>query len=143
MRRLAAAFGIAPSLAVERLLLVAALALLWLVARYDSVPAVARRVHWSAFAIQAAGVAALLLVPTRGVPALVPTGLAVGAAVLVGGRGLRSPVPGRTSGDTGSSTAGCRESTAARSRSMAISGTIPEPPAISSSGPPVAADHTK
>jgi hypothetical protein len=59
--QLVAAFGIAPSLAVERLLLVAALVSLWLVARYDSIPAVARRVLWSAFTIQAAGVAALLL----------------------------------------------------------------------------------
>jgi hypothetical protein len=59
--QLVAAFSIAPSLAVERLLLVAALVLLWLVARFDSIPAVARRVLWSAFTIQAAGVAALLL----------------------------------------------------------------------------------
>lgn len=43
------------------LLLVGALALIWLVARVDPVPAVARRVLWSAFAVQVAGAAAPLL----------------------------------------------------------------------------------
>jgi len=43
------------------ILLAAALALLWLIARVDSMPAAARRMLWSAFAVQAAGVAALLL----------------------------------------------------------------------------------
>lgn len=39
----------------------AALVLLWLVARADPAPAAARRVLWSAFAVQAAGAASLLL----------------------------------------------------------------------------------
>jgi len=44
-----------------RLLLVGTLALLWLVARFDPVPATTRRVLWLAFAVQLAGAAAVLL----------------------------------------------------------------------------------
>jgi ribosomal protein L34 len=59
--QLAAAFGMATLFAVESLLLVAALVLLWLVARVDPAPAAARRLLWSAFIVQAAGVAAPFL----------------------------------------------------------------------------------
>jgi hypothetical protein len=49
------------NVAAGALLLAAALVLLWLIARVDPMPAVARRVLWSAVAVQAAGVAAPLL----------------------------------------------------------------------------------
>jgi hypothetical protein len=38
---------------------------------------------------------------------------------------------------------GTVEQAAARARTMAISGTTPEPPATSSTGPPSAGSHTK
>ena len=59
--QLAAAFSnLTTNVAVGGLLLAAALVLLWLIARVDPAPAAARHVLWSAFAVQAAGVAALL-----------------------------------------------------------------------------------
>ncbi len=61
LSQLAAAFG-QTFTAFERagggLLLVGALVLIWRIARVDPVPAAARRVLWSAFAVQAAGAAA-------------------------------------------------------------------------------------
>jgi hypothetical protein len=57
--QLAAAFShLAANVVAGALLLAAALVLLWLIARVDPIPAAARRVLWSAFAVQAAGVAA-------------------------------------------------------------------------------------
>src|SRR5687768_8229425 len=61
LSQLAAAFGQTLA-AIERvgsgLLLAAALVLVWLIARIDPLPAAARRVFWSAFVVQAAGMAA-------------------------------------------------------------------------------------
>ncbi|HKP23689.1 MAG TPA: sugar-transfer associated ATP-grasp domain-containing protein [Dongiaceae bacterium] len=59
--QLAAPFGIATNLSIAGLLLVAAAIVLWLVVRHESMPSAARGVLWPAFAVQAAGVAALLL----------------------------------------------------------------------------------
>lgn len=59
--QLAAPFGMATSFAVASLLLAAALILLLSVARYDPMPTLARGALWAAFAVQAAGVAGLLL----------------------------------------------------------------------------------
>lgn len=62
--QLAAAFGetLAPMEGVgSGLLLVGALVLLWLVGRFDPMPAATRRVLWAALAVQAAGAAAPLL----------------------------------------------------------------------------------
>jgi hypothetical protein len=59
--QLAAPFGFATEFSIAGLLLVAAAVLVWLVARYDSMPSAARHLLWSALAAQAAGLAALLL----------------------------------------------------------------------------------
>jgi hypothetical protein len=59
--QLAAPFGFATGFSIAGLLLVAAAVLVWLVARYDSMPSAARHLLWSALAAQAAGLAALLL----------------------------------------------------------------------------------
>lgn len=58
---LAAPFAMASFFAVESLLLMGALVLLWLVGRVDRMPAAARCLLWPAFAVQAAGAAAPIL----------------------------------------------------------------------------------
>ncbi len=58
---LAAPFGMASFFAVESLLLMGALVLLWLVGRVDRMPAAARCLLWPAFSVQAAGAAAPIL----------------------------------------------------------------------------------
>ena len=59
--QLAAPFGLATGFSIACLVLVAAAVVLWLVARYDSMPSATRGLLWSAFAVQAAGVATQLV----------------------------------------------------------------------------------
>jgi hypothetical protein len=59
--QLAATFGLAVGFSIAGLMLVAAAVVLWLVARYDSMPSATRGLFWSAFAVQAAGVATQLV----------------------------------------------------------------------------------